>query len=74
MSRSTPAGASQRVIVVLRDQHAGLPMHTKSAQRRRAVAEDQAPIVSRLKNGGATDVSGLSLVNAVGRPFDHAPR
>ncbi|MFI1034464.1 S8 family peptidase [Streptomyces sp. NPDC020951] len=65
MSRSTPAGAPQRVIVVLRDQHAGLPMHAKSAQRRRAVAEDQAPIVSRLKNGGATDVSGLSLVNAV---------
>ncbi|MFF3846461.1 S8 family serine peptidase [Streptomyces sp. NPDC002328] len=57
--------SSQRVIVVLRDQRVGLPMHTRSVQRRRAVTDDQAPLVEQLKRGGATHVSGLSLVNAI---------
>lgn len=59
------SGPAQRVIVVMRDQLTDLPMHTQAAKRGRAAAADQAPVVARLKESGATHVSGMSLINAV---------
>ncbi|MGW3119726.1 S8 family peptidase [Streptomyces sp. NPDC001107] len=58
-------GGTQRVIVLLRDQHPDLSPRTNAARRDKAVAQDQAPILSLLKDGGATRVRKLSLVNAV---------
>ncbi|MDN3027584.1 S8 family serine peptidase [Streptomyces sp. S.PB5] len=59
------SGGTQRVIVLLRDQHPDLSPRTNAARRDKAVAQDQAPILSLLRNGGATRVRQLSLVNAV---------
>ena len=62
---STASGGAQRVIVLLRDQHPELSPRTDTARRNRAVADDQAPILSLLKNNDATHVARMSLVNAV---------
>ncbi|WP_416966849.1 S8 family peptidase [Streptomyces sp. 4F14] len=61
----SPGGPAQRVIVVLRDQLTDLPVRTQSAERTRAAAEDQAPVVAQLKQDGATHIDGMSLINAV---------
>ncbi|MCD7444431.1 S8 family serine peptidase [Streptomyces lincolnensis] len=58
-------GPAQRVIVVMRDQLTDLPMRTQAARRSKAAAEAQAPVMARLKESGATHVSGMSLINAV---------
>ncbi|MDX3315159.1 S8 family serine peptidase [Streptomyces sp. ME08-AFT2] len=59
------SGGAQRVIVLLRDQHPDLSPRTKTAQRDRAVAGDQKPILSLLKKNGASHVTRMSLLNAV---------
>ncbi|WP_371658152.1 S8 family serine peptidase [Streptomyces sp. NBC_00280] len=65
VTASTAPGAAQRVIVLLRDQHPELSPRTNTTRRDRAVAGDQAPVLSLLKDNGATHVAGMSLLNAV---------
>ncbi|MER6286622.1 S8 family serine peptidase [Streptomyces sviceus] len=66
------SGSPQRVIVVMRDQLTDLPMRTQAAKRTRAAADDQAPVVARLKKSGATRVHGMSLINAVSATLEPA--
>ncbi|WP_416971719.1 S8 family peptidase [Streptomyces sp. 4F14] len=64
-SPTAVSGSAQPVIVLLRDQHPDLSPRTDTARRARAVAGDQSPVVSLLKDTGATHVAPISLVNAV---------
>ncbi|MDO0934912.1 S8 family serine peptidase [Streptomyces sp. DG2A-72] len=57
--------ASQRVIVVMRDQHPNLLSRARSAQRASALDADQLPLIRALKDGGARSLSRLKTVNAV---------
>jgi Peptidase inhibitor I9 len=59
-------GASQRVIIVLKNQEKNLPP-TKAliGQRRSAIALSQAPITSQLSNSGARSIHSYDVVNAV---------
>ncbi|MEU5041321.1 S8 family peptidase [Streptomyces griseorubiginosus] len=66
------SGSPQRVIVVMRDQLADLPMRTQAARRGQAAADDQAPVVAQLKKSGATRIHGMSLINAVSATLDPA--
>ncbi|MHC5905592.1 S8 family peptidase [Streptomyces sp. S6] len=58
-SGTVPSGPAQRVIVVMRHQFTGLPV------RPRAADDEQASVVARLRQSGATRVDGMSLINAV---------
>ncbi|MFI9170822.1 S8 family peptidase [Streptomyces lincolnensis] len=64
-STATDNGGAQRVIVLLRDQHPQLSPRTQTARREKAVAGDQKPVLSLLKDSGATHVTRMSLLNAV---------
>lgn len=55
--------------MLLRDQHPELSPRTNAARRDRAVAGDQAPVLSLLKDNGATHVTRMSLLNAVAAPL-----
>ncbi|MET8981903.1 S8 family serine peptidase [Streptomyces sp. NPDC004539] len=63
-------GGAQRVIVLLRDQHPELSPRTDTARRAKAVAGDQSPVVTLLKDTGATHLARMSLVNAVAATVD----
>ncbi|MET8977991.1 S8 family serine peptidase [Streptomyces sp. NPDC004539] len=52
------SGPAQRVIVLMRDQSGARLSRTRAA-------EEQAPVVARLKKDGATHVDGMGLINAV---------
>ncbi|MFE7278409.1 S8 family serine peptidase [Streptomyces sp. NPDC057623] len=65
VAASTAGGGAQRVIVLLRDQHPELSARTDAARRDKAVAGDQGPVLSLLKDKGATHVARMSLLNAV---------
>ncbi|HZP54489.1 S8 family serine peptidase [Actinocrinis sp.] len=58
---ASSAGARSSFIVVLRNQHPDLS--AKAASRRRVTGQDQAPLVSRARAGGATAVKTFSVVN-----------
>ena len=63
---SLAAGATQHVIVMFKDQVAGLnSTSTQSAARKSAVARVQAPVVAELHKLAAPDVRAYSLINAV---------
>src|SRR5690242_17875466 len=66
------SGSPQRVIVVMRDQLADLPIRTQAARRGQAAADDQAPVVAQLKKSGATRIHGMSLINAVSATLEPA--
>ena len=59
----TAAGPSQKWIVILHDQNAGLPAN--SAARLAAVRAAQAPIIAQLRLSGARVVASTYLVNAI---------
>ncbi|QNP75435.1 S8 family serine peptidase [Streptomyces roseirectus] len=65
---------SQRVIVVMRDQHAGLLPRAESARRADALDHDQLPLVRALKDSGAKNLHRLSAVNAVAATVSPAER
>jgi hypothetical protein len=56
---------SEAVIVVMRSQHPDLKPKVQASQRAKAVAADQAGIVSDLKTSGATNIQQLDTVSAV---------
>jgi len=58
----SPSG-SQKVVVILRDQNAGLP--ARSASRRQAVQSEQSPVISQMRSAGASGIATTSLPNAV---------
>ena len=58
--------ASQRVIVVLKDQDQGQPATPSLLPKRRAFFQKaQAPVISQLSQAGATSVQSYSVVDAV---------
>jgi hypothetical protein len=58
--------ATQRVIVVLKNQDQGQPATPKLfAARHAAFVASQAPVVSQLQNAGAQSVQGYTVVDAV---------
>jgi hypothetical protein len=57
------AGATQTVILVLRDQNTNLP--ARSAQRSATVRRQQAPLVAQLDSMGARKIISTSILNAV---------
>ena len=60
------AGKQKSVVVVLDNQLANLPANQANRQARAAAtASMQAPLVTQLKQVGATDLTRLSLLNAV---------
>jgi hypothetical protein len=67
-SRASAQGqaATQRVIVVLKNQDQAQPATPKLfAQRHAAFMASQAPVVSQLQNAGASSVQGYTVVDAV---------
>jgi hypothetical protein len=59
-------GASNRVIVVFKNQETNLPpTQALVSQRRNAVAGVQAPVTSQMRSAGAQDIQSYSVVNAV---------
>lgn len=59
------ANADQRVIVLLRNQHADLTGHNSQARRAQAFAVDRAPIVAQLRQLHAPRVVAYRTLNAV---------
>jgi hypothetical protein len=58
--------ATQRVIVVLKNQETGLPATTAVvARRRNAVKAAQAPVDRQLLSSGAKSIHGYTLINAI---------
>ncbi|MDX3800414.1 S8 family peptidase [Streptomyces sp. AK04-3B] len=68
------ATPSQRVIVVMRDQHPNLLSRAGSAQRASALDTDQLPLMRALKDSGARSLSRLKTVNAVTATVSPAER
>jgi len=62
VGRAASGGA---VIVVLKDQHAGLDLRTQASQLTAETRADQAPIVSAIRASGGTDVTQLAAPSAV---------
>lgn len=59
-------GTPQKVIVLLRDQHAGTPAtRAKAAARASADATTQAPVISSLKASGAKGLRSYQTIDAV---------
>lgn len=59
-------GASNRVIVVFKNQETSLPpTQALVSQRRNAVAGVQAPVTSQMQASGAQNIQSYSVVNAV---------
>ncbi len=64
--RARTAGKQEAVVVVLNNQLANLPANRTHQQARAAAAASmQAPLVTQLKQVGATHLTRLSLLNAV---------
>ena len=64
--KARSAGGQERVVVVFNNQLANLPANRAHRQARQAAAAAmQAPLVTQLKQVGATDMTRLSLLNAV---------
>jgi hypothetical protein len=60
------SGKQERVVVVFDDQLTNLPANRAHQQSREATAASmQAPLVAQLKQVGATNITTLSLLNAV---------
>ncbi len=57
------SGPTRKMIVILRDQNSALA--PRSAARNAAVRTEQAPIVKSLRESGATDISSLTVMNAL---------
>ncbi|MBV9605820.1 MAG: protease inhibitor I9 family protein [Solirubrobacterales bacterium] len=58
--------ATQRVIVVLKNQETGLPAtRADIGARRQAIQSAQAPVTSQLNSSGARDVHRYTVLNAV---------
>ena len=58
--------ATQRVIVILKNQEKNLPpTRADIGARRSAIALNQAPVTSSLSNSGARSVHSFSVINAV---------
>ena len=57
------SGPTRKMIVILRDQNSALA--PRSAARNAAVRTEQAPIVKSLRKSGATDISSLTVMNAL---------
>jgi subtilisin family serine protease len=61
-----PQAATNRVIVVFKNQEPGLPpTRSLDAKRQSAVAGVQAPVTSQMTASGATNLRSYSIVNAV---------
>ncbi|QMU78105.1 S8 family serine peptidase [Streptacidiphilus sp. PB12-B1b] len=66
VAAGSAAGASRQVIVVLADQHQGLPDTTAlRAARAAAVSASQAPVIKALHAAGAQDIHPMSVLDAV---------
>jgi len=64
--KARSAGRDERVVVVFNNQLANLPANRAHRQARAAAAAAlQAPLVTQLKQVGATHMTRLSLLNAV---------
>jgi len=64
--KARSAGKKEQVVVVFDNQLTKLPANREHRQARdRAAASMQAPLVAQLKQVGATDLTKLSLLNAV---------
>jgi hypothetical protein len=64
--KALSSGKQEHMIVVFDDQLASLPANQANRQaRQQAAASMQSPLVSQLKQVGATHITGLSLLNAV---------
>ncbi len=59
---ATEAAARSPFIVVLSNQHPDVS--ARAATRERVVGQDQAPLVSRARTGGATGIKTFSIINA----------
>ncbi|HEY5009571.1 MAG TPA: S8 family serine peptidase, partial [Acidimicrobiales bacterium] len=57
------SGPARKMIIILRDQNLGLA--PRSAARNAAVSREQAPILKSLVESGATDISSLTVMNAL---------
>ena len=64
--RARSSGKQERMVVVFDDQLANLPANRTHRQARQArAASMQAPLVTQLKQVGATHITRLSILNAV---------
>jgi hypothetical protein len=65
-AKARSAGKRERVVVVFDDQLVTLPANEAHRSAREAAAASmQAPLLAQLKQVGATDITSLSLLNAV---------
>ncbi len=62
VAASPAASAKSPFIVVLNNQHPDVSV--KAANRHQITSQDQAPLVSRARSGGATGIKNFSVVNA----------
>src|SRR5580700_9168910 len=64
--KARSSGKRERVVVVFDDQLTNLPANRAHRQAREATAASmQAPLVAQLKQVGTTQITALSLLNAV---------
>jgi hypothetical protein len=64
--KARSSGKRERMVVVFNDQLTNLPANRAHRQAREATATSmQTPLVSQLKQVGATQITALSLLNAV---------
>ncbi|MFM9443623.1 S8 family peptidase [Streptomyces acidiscabies] len=72
----TPASTTptQRVVVVMRDQHPSLLPRARATQHAHALDHDQLPLVHALRDSGATRLQRLNTVNAVAATVSPAER
>jgi hypothetical protein len=54
-----------QVVVVLKQQHAGMNLRTQARQRTAAARADQAPVVASIRHHGGTQIAQLTAPDAV---------
>jgi hypothetical protein len=59
------SAAGGRVIVVLKQQQAGMNLRTQASQRIAAAHADQAPVVTAIRSSGGTGVTQLAAPDAI---------
>ncbi len=60
---TTSSGERKPFIVILKNQHPELPARSAKAARKATTHNEQAPLVDRTRQAGATDVTTFSVVN-----------
>src|SRR6202042_1602341 len=66
------SAAGGRVVVVLKQQQAGMNLRAQASQRIASAHADQAPLVSSIKSSGGTGVTQLAAPDAIAAPVPAA--